>query len=70
MSEKPEYAEVWITRDGRRLRVDEMTEDHVRATLNMILRARRKARKLTKSLQRLNRWIEEADSDNGKWGRS
>ena len=35
------YDEVWITEDGRELKVSEMEEDHVRAALNMLLRNQR-----------------------------
>ena len=30
------YDEVWVTEDGRELKVSEMEEDHVRAALNML----------------------------------
>tara|TARA_Y100000588_G_scaffold170332_2_gene184178 strand:+ start:6150 stop:6329 length:180 start_codon:yes stop_codon:yes gene_type:complete len=35
------YDEVWVTEDGRELKVSEMEEDHVRAALNMLLRNQR-----------------------------
>lgn len=34
--------EIWTTRDGRKIPVGEMSEDHVRNALRMILRKRRK----------------------------
>lgn len=42
MTVNPEDDEVWTTRDGRELRVGEMTEDHVRNALRMILRNQRR----------------------------
>jgi hypothetical protein len=32
------YNEVWVTQDNREIKVDDMTEAHVRAVLNMLLR--------------------------------
>jgi hypothetical protein len=43
MSPEPKD-EVWVTRDGRRMLVGDMGENHVRNTLRMILRNRRKVR--------------------------
>lgn len=42
MTTMPE--EFWTTKDGRRLAVGEMEEDHVRSVLRMILRNRRRLR--------------------------
>jgi hypothetical protein len=33
--------EIWVTKDGRRIPVADMSEDHVRNALRMILRKRR-----------------------------
>ena len=38
----PEDDEVWVTRDARRLKVSEMSEDHVRAALRMVLRTKKR----------------------------
>ncbi len=35
------FNEIWKTQDGREIKVSEMTEDHVRAVLNMLLRKKR-----------------------------
>lgn len=34
--------EIWTTRDGRKIPVSEMSEEHVRNALRMVLRNRRK----------------------------
>lgn len=39
--ENVEFPEIWTTRDGRKLRVSDMDEHHVRAALNMVLRRTR-----------------------------
>lgn len=70
MSKSKEYDELWRTQDGRVLRVCDMTDDHVRATLNMLLENRRKRRALKKDLKKLEDWIEESLSDDAKWGNS
>jgi hypothetical protein len=44
--------EYWTTRDGRRIAVGEMTEEHVRNTLRMILRKRRRISERTSTLAR------------------
>ena len=36
-----EFPELWTTRDGRKLRVSDMEEHHVRAALNMVIRRAR-----------------------------
>jgi hypothetical protein len=68
MSQENEYTETWRTRDGRVVRVCDMTEDHVRATLNMILRNRRRRMELKRDLKALEAWIDESLSDEAKWG--
>lgn len=67
---EPKYEEVWTCQDGRMLKVDEMTEDHVRATLNMILRNRRQRKALKRDLRRLKDDLRDIDEDDAKWGRS
>jgi hypothetical protein len=37
--------EIWITKDGRKIPVGEMSEEHVRNALRMVLRMRRHAAK-------------------------
>ena len=41
---KSQTEEVWITADGKMLQVQDMTEDHVRNALRMVLRQSRAAR--------------------------
>jgi hypothetical protein len=53
--------ELWACKDGRILYVSEMSEDHVRAVLQMILRKRRKMRQLKAML------MEIATSDEPFW---
>lgn len=36
--------EIWVTRDGREILVGDMTEEHVRNTLRMIIRVNRERR--------------------------
>lgn len=62
--------EVWRTKDGRTLLLAEMSEDHLRRALRMILRAARnhKARK-----ERIDQFLQEAEEARGedaKWGSS
>lgn len=64
------YTEVWSTRDGRTLLVDHMDEDHVRATLNMILRARRKRIELKAQLVDIQALCDAAIAEDHKWGSS
>jgi hypothetical protein len=62
--------EMWIARDGRKLLVGEMDEDHVRNALRMILRARRRAKQLhqlQKSLDFFRKLADELDDDR-IWG--
>ena len=50
----PRKWEVWTQRDGTEISVGEMSESHLRNTLNMILKSRREAieRKFKQELQR------------------
>lgn len=64
------YDEVWRTQDGRELRVCDMSDDHVRATLNMLLRNRRKRRELKLALKQLSVWQDGIEADDAKWGKS
>lgn len=64
----PVNDEVWITADNRRLKVGELTEDHLREVLRMILRNRRRARELRASLARLSRLAEEEFHEERSWG--
>lgn len=57
--------EIWTTKDGRKLKVSEMTDQHVRNTLNMILRTQREAlAKLERSLRRLQT-VRDRDDEPG-----
>jgi hypothetical protein len=61
---KREGDEIWTCQDGRILYVSEMSEEHVRATLNMILRQRRIKQRLKHELMSL---MEIAMSDEPCW---
>lgn len=67
---KDDYTEVWKCADGRRIRVCDMTEDHARAALNMILRNRRRRVELIRDLQDVEKWAQEVFDDDAKWGKS
>lgn len=58
--------EIWVCKDGRRLRVGEMSLEHLQHTLRMIIRANRKRKMLAESLKHLSVLFE--DSDDDKWG--
>lgn len=62
------YSEVWTTRNNRILTVDQMTEDHVRATLNMVLCARRKRIELKAALLDIQELCDQAIAEDHKWG--
>jgi len=69
-SEAPPKDELWIARDGRRLLVGEMDEEHVRNALRMMLRARRRAMQLKAlhtQLEFMRKLADEIDDDR-KWG--
>lgn len=61
--------EVWTTRDGRRIPIDRMTEEHAKNTLRMILRNRRRLAALKAALVSLSVTFDEIEADDGKWGK-
>ena len=61
-----EEEEIWVCKDGRRLRVGEMSLEHLQHTLRMIIRANRKRKMMAESLKHLSVLFE--DSDDDKWG--
>jgi hypothetical protein len=65
-----EHDEIWRTRDGRQIRVCDMDDDHVRSTLNMLLRNRRRRAELKRELKAIERWTDETMEDEKKWGSS
>lgn len=64
------YPERWRTRDGRKIAVSDMDEDHVRATLNMLIRNRRVRAMLKRDLQALEQWIDGSINDDTRYGKS
>ena len=61
--------ELWITRDGRRLLVGDMHEDHARNALRMMLRALRRAREREHLATQLKMLREIAgEDDEWPWG--
>lgn len=46
-----EFPEIWTTLDGRKLKVSEMDEHHVRAALNMVIRRSRRSKALREFLR-------------------
>ena len=62
----PKKDEVWVTRDGRRIPVGELTEDHAKDILRMILKNKRRRIKLQRALYALPDMYEE----DQKWGNS
>lgn len=67
MAEKGYYEE-WKCKDGRVLRVCDMSDDHVRNILNMILRKRRQRQELKRDLKALQEWSDEFMEDDKTWG--
>jgi hypothetical protein len=57
--------EIWVCRDGRRLRVGEMSLEHLQNTLRMIIRAKRTTKALTQALKDLSQSYEDNDD---AWG--
>lgn len=51
--------EIWTTKDGQRLKVGEMSEDHVRAALRMVIRRSRRAAMLRAFVAEQQRLIEQ-----------
>ncbi len=69
MTTPPTYDEVWTTRDGERLKVSEMSEQHVRAALNMVIRRARYRRRVAALRAKLMEQIRAGiDADEGHWG--
>jgi hypothetical protein len=58
--------EIWVCRDGRRLRVGEMSLEHLQNTLRLLIRTHRKNRELAASLKTLS----EMYGDEGARGPS
>jgi hypothetical protein len=59
--------EIWVCKDGRRLRVGEMSLEHLQHTLRMIIRTQRRRRMLRKDLKALSVLFED---DDERWGDS
>lgn len=63
--------ETWRTRDGREIPVCDMSEEHAKAALRMILRQRKVARYLRVAAQADERFMESLFADfydDLKWG--
>jgi hypothetical protein len=58
--------EIWVCQDGRRLAVGEMTEEHAKNTLRMILRNRRRRREAKVDLAFEH--LPDFDEEDRKWG--
>jgi hypothetical protein len=59
--------EIWVCKDGRRLRVGEMSLEHLQHTLRMIIRTQRRRKMLREDLKALAVLFED---DDEKWGDS
>jgi len=60
MADESECQEIWTTREGKEIKVCDMSEAHVRNTLNMILRNRRETSEMIiEMLETLNEAIQE-----------
>jgi hypothetical protein len=73
--------EVWVTADGRRLKVGQMDEQHVRNTLRLVLKNRRLEREAQSIKNRrailrdalravVEKHAEECIGEDRKWGSS
>ncbi len=58
--------EIWECKDGRRIPVSEMSEDHVRSTLRMIIRTRRRKEELIRSS--IRGALSRLDQNDDSWG--
>jgi len=58
--------EIWECKDGRRIPVSEMSEDHVRSTLRMIIRTRRRKEELIRS--DIRGALSRLDQNDDSWG--
>jgi len=70
---EPPRDEVWTCLDGRKLKVSEMDEQHVRNALNMVIRrARRRTARLMlhRELQALAARIDDDIHNDKIWGDS
>lgn len=79
MTEGKDADEMWQTRDGRRIPVKDMTEEHLRAALRLMIRVRRGAQarrrerfralaeKVRAEYREAERRAQEL-SDDEKWG--
>jgi hypothetical protein len=59
--------EIWVCKDGRRLRVGEMSLEHLQHTLRMIIRTNRRRKMLKADLKAISVLFED---DDEKWGDS
>jgi hypothetical protein len=57
--------EIWVCKNGRRLRVGEMTLEHLQDTLRMIIRNRRREKMLRENLKAISVMFGD---DDEKWG--
>ena len=61
--------EIWTTRDGRKIAVGDMSEDHVRESLRMILRQKRRRHRIEARMKNLMQDIHYlVEADGRKWG--
>ena len=62
--------EVWTKRNGEKIRVCDMDEDHVRAALNMVIRRSRRRQEIAALKARLEAEVLALDDwdDDRKWG--
>lgn len=61
--------EIWKCEDGRRIPVGELTEDHAKNILRMILRNRRRQRALQHDLDRLEVSLRAMVEEDRMWGK-
>lgn len=62
MSDRPD--EIWTTRDGRKLKVGEMEEAHVRDALRMVIRRARKREERARAALEIHKILmEDVEND-------
>jgi hypothetical protein len=59
--------EIWKCEDGRRIPVGELTEDHAKNILRMILRQRRERRALRRADRIVYQHLPDFDEEDRKW---